>query len=114
MDTNRAFIPIVKETSAEGELKEYYNKVQNSDGIVDNVMAVHSLNPATGHAHNALYSQAMQGPSSLSVAEREAVGLTVSYINSCRYESVLSQIRRSKNVNSLQTCTLKDSFSSSY
>ena len=95
MDTNRAFIPIVKETSAEGDVKEYYNKVQNSDGIVDNVMAVHSLNPATGHAHNALYSQAMQGPSSLSVAEREAVGLTVSYINSCRYESLLSQIRRS-------------------
>ena len=106
MNTNRAFIPIVKETSAEGELKEYYNKVQNSDGIVDNVMAVHSLNPATGHAHNALYSQAMQGPSSLSVAEREAVGLTVSYINSCRYESVLSQIRRSTISLSLKTPTV--------
>ena len=86
MDTNRAYIPIIAEKSAEGEVQKYYQKVQNSDGIVDNVMAVHSLNPDSGHAHNALYMQSMQGSSSLSVAEREAVGLAVSYINSCRYE----------------------------
>ena len=96
MDTNRAYISIVKETSAEGDVREYYNKVQNSDGVVDNVMAVHSLNPASGHAHNALYSQSMQGPSSLSEAEREAVGLAVSYINSCRYES-LNVLRKHSN-----------------
>ena len=86
MDTNRAFIPIISERSAEGNVQDYYRKVQNSDGIVDNVMAVHSLNPESGHAHNSIYSQSMQGPSSLSVAEREAVGLVVSYTNSCRYE----------------------------
>ena len=94
MDINRSFIPIVKESSAEGDVREYYDKVQNSDGVVDNVMAVHSLNPASGHAHNSLYSQSMQGPSSLSLAEREAVGLAVSYINSCRYETENNFIAR--------------------
>ena len=84
MDTNRAFVPIISEGSAEGSVREYYNKVENSNGIVDNVMAVHSLNPASGHAHNALYTQSMQGPSSLSLPEREAVGLAVSHANSCR------------------------------
>ena len=85
VDTNRAYIPVVKENVSKGLIRDYYNTVQNSDGKVDNVMAVHSLNPASGNAHNAIYTQAMQGPSSLSEAEREAVGLAVSYINSCRY-----------------------------
>ena len=85
VDTNRAYIPVVNENVSKGLIRDYYNTVQNSDGKVDNVMAVHSLNPASGNAHNAIYTQAMQGPSSLSEAEREAVGLAVSYINSCRY-----------------------------
>ena len=84
-NTTRAYIPVVNENVAQGAIKDYYNTVQNSDGKVDNVMAAHSLNPASGNAHNAIYTQAMQGPSSLSEAEREAVGLAVSYINSCRY-----------------------------
>ena len=49
MDTKKAYVPIVKDTSAEGDVREYYNKVQNSDGVIDNVMAVYSLNPASGH-----------------------------------------------------------------
>ena len=85
MDTNRAFIPIVRESDAQDDVADYYNVVANSSGIVDNVMAVHSLNPASGHAHNTLYTQAMKGESSLTTAEREAVGLIVSYSNSCRF-----------------------------
>ena len=85
VDINRAYIPVVNEKVSKGAVNDYYNTVKNSDGKVDNVMAVHSLNPASGNAHNAIYTQAMQGPSSLSEAEREAVGLAVSYINSCRY-----------------------------
>ena len=53
----RAFIPIVEEYTATGDVKDYYKQVASSSGLVDNVMAVHSLNPASGHAHNGLYTQ---------------------------------------------------------
>ena len=85
MDLNRACIPVIRETAAEGDVSAFYKAVGNSDGSVDNVLAVHSLNVASGHTHNELYEQCMHGPSLLSLAEREMVGVVVSYCNSCAY-----------------------------
>ena len=40
VDINRAYIPVVNEKVSKGAIRDYYNTVQNSDGKVDNVMAV--------------------------------------------------------------------------
>jgi len=85
MDTDRASIPIIKENVAEGDVLQFYNDVRNADGSVDNVLAVHSLNVPSGHAHNIMYLQCMKGESTLTLEEREAVGVAVSYCNSCGY-----------------------------
>jgi len=85
MDKNRACIPIIKENCAQGDVLKFYDEVRNADGSVDNVLAVHSLNVPSGHAHNVMYLQCMQGESKLTLAEREAVGVVVSYCNSCGY-----------------------------
>ena len=55
------------------------------DGTMDNVMSIHSLNPATLDAHAALYIQCMKGESPLSRAEREIVAVAASRCNRCRY-----------------------------
>ena len=52
---------------------------------MDNVMSIHSLNPATLEAHAALYIQCMKGDSPLSRAEREIVAVAASRCNRCRY-----------------------------
>jgi len=80
-----AFISIIAEEQAEGALAESYKRWGNPDGSVDNVLKVHSLNPASLDAHCALYVQSMHKPSPLSRAEREMIGVTVSRINGCAY-----------------------------
>lgn len=54
-------------------------------GTVDHILAVHSLSPAGGHAHMALYSHAMTGTPGLSRAEREMIAVAVSTANGCHY-----------------------------
>jgi alkylhydroperoxidase family enzyme len=52
---------------------------------MDHILASHSLNPDALRAHLHLYRTIMFGPSGLSRAEREAVGVTVSAVNGCHY-----------------------------
>ncbi len=52
---------------------------------VDEIMAVHSLNPTGMAAHDALYRSAMSGTASLRKVERELVALVVSLENHCHY-----------------------------
>ncbi|HED53095.1 MAG TPA: alkylhydroperoxidase [Phycisphaerales bacterium] len=80
-----AYIKIIPEDAADGELAEAYRRWGNPDGSVDNVLKVHSLNPASLEAHCALYVQSMHKPSPLSRAEREMIGVTVSRLNGCDY-----------------------------
>jgi uncharacterized peroxidase-related enzyme len=80
-----AFIEIVPEDKAQGELAALYKRFGNPDGSVDNVLKVHSLNPPSLDAHCALYVQAMHKPSPLSRAEREMIGVAVSRLNGCDY-----------------------------
>lgn len=80
-----AFIEIIPEDKAEGELAALYKRFGNPDGTVDNVLKVHSLNPASLDAHCALYVQSMHKPSPLSRAEREMIGVVVSRLNGCDY-----------------------------
>jgi len=52
---------------------------------VDNIMAVHSLNPTGLAAHNALYRSAMSGTATLRKVERELVAYVISQENECHY-----------------------------
>ena len=54
-------------------------------GRVDNIMAVHALDPGSMRAHLQLYRQAMTGTPSLCKVDREMIALTVSSINECHY-----------------------------
>ena len=80
-----AFIKTIHENEATGELADWYKRVGNPDGTVDNVMKVHSLNPDTLWTHFEMYTAAMHGQSPLSRAEREMVAVTVSRLNGCNY-----------------------------
>ncbi|MBZ0172782.1 MAG: peroxidase-related enzyme [Phycisphaerales bacterium] len=80
-----AHIDIIAESDARGELAVLYKRYGNPDGAVDNVLKVHSLNPASLAAHCALYVQACHAPGPVSRAEREIVGVVVSRLNGCDY-----------------------------
>ncbi len=80
-----AYIRTIAEAEATGELARLYKRVGNPDGSVDNVMKVHSLNPASLRTHFEMYQAAMHEPSPLSLAEREMVAVVVSRLNGCQY-----------------------------
>ncbi|MHC4081196.1 MAG: peroxidase-related enzyme [Planctomycetota bacterium] len=73
------------EHDADGELAEWYRRVGNSDGTVDNVMKVHSLNVDSLRTHFEMYTQACHAPSPLTRAQREMVAVVVSRANGCEY-----------------------------
>ena len=66
-------------------LQELYNKYQNPDGSLDNILTIHSVNPPALEAHFELYSRTMRGDSPLTRVEREVVAVAVSIENKCRY-----------------------------
>ncbi|MEO1008249.1 MAG: peroxidase-related enzyme [Planctomycetota bacterium] len=80
-----AYVRIVPESQASGELAGLYRRFGNPDGTVDNVLKVHSANPESLAAHCALYVQSMHRPGPVSRAEREIVGVAVSRLNGCTY-----------------------------
>ena len=59
--------------------------VDKSSGRVDNIMAIHSLNPVGMAAHDSLYRSAMAGTGTLRKVERELIALVVSLENDCHY-----------------------------
>ena len=85
---DRAFIDIIpdEEWASTRGLDEQYDGVVDRDyGRVDNIMAIHSLNPAGLAAHNALYISAMTGTKTLRKVERELIAYVVSLENHCHY-----------------------------
>ena len=84
--TRRAWIHIIPESEAEGELKALYEQeFDNEKQGTDNILAVHSLNPPTLRAHADLYHTVMHAKSPLRRSEREMVAVVVSVINRCHY-----------------------------
>ena len=80
-----AWIPMIKEDKAEAELKDWYDKLREPWGGVDNIMKIHSLNVNTLKGHYELYLTAMKGTKDLSHKQREMVAVVVSTINQCHY-----------------------------
>lgn len=88
LDNSRAFIGMVpdEEWATTAGLEEQYDSVVDSGyGRVDNIMAIHSLNPRALAAHNALYQSAMAGTATLRKVERELIAFVVSLENRCHY-----------------------------
>ncbi|MFT7474027.1 MAG: alkylhydroperoxidase family enzyme [Verrucomicrobiales bacterium] len=88
LDRSRSFIGMVPDEDWQGHevLAEKYDDVVDKDfGRVDNIMAIHSLNPAGLAAHNALYISAMSGTGTLRKVERELIAYVVSLENHCHY-----------------------------
>jgi len=80
-----AWIKMVDEGEAAGEVKDAYSRVASARGQVANILKVHSVSPATMTAHLGLYRQLVFGPSELSRRERETLAVAVSAANACHY-----------------------------
>jgi len=88
LDRSRARIGIVPDDQwpERAGLAELVGDVTDRTyGRVDNIMAIHSLNPAGLAAHNALYRSAMTGTATLRKVERELIAYVVSLENHCHY-----------------------------
>ena len=80
------WIETIDEDQWDDQLSELRPKVTDPvTGVVDNIMAVHSLDPGSMKAHLALYQQAMRGTKSLPKVDREMIALVVSKTNGCHY-----------------------------
>ncbi len=80
-----AWIEVIDEDDATGELRETYDQILDARGKLSNIMRIHSLNPAAMQAHMALYQCLLFGRSGLRRAEREALATVVSVTNDCAY-----------------------------
>lgn len=80
-----ARIKIIPRTDASEALGAVYDRLAAPDGSVDEILAVHSLNPRSMDDHHRLYAHLMRGPSGLSREQREMIAVTVSAANDCFY-----------------------------
>ena len=81
-----AWIHMVREDEAEGELKAYYDRMRDAQtGQVDHILRIHGQHPATLHAHYLLYKTLMHGTSNIRRPEREMIAVVVSALNHCHY-----------------------------
>ena len=81
-----AWIKMIPEDEATGELRKLYAEAMTPHGTVDNVMKVHSLRPHTMHGHVTLYRSVLHHPDiTLPLWFLEVVASYVSINNDCRY-----------------------------
>ena len=81
-----ARIEMIPDDSWDGALGALHPSVVDPVyGRVDNILAVHSLNPRGMAAHQGLYESAMAGTATLRKVEREIIALVVSLENDCHY-----------------------------
>ncbi len=80
-----AWIKMLEESEAAGELKDIYESQRAQAGALANILKIHSLAPNTLAAHLALYSAVMHAPGDLSRAQREMITVVVSSVNGCHY-----------------------------
>ena len=80
-----AFLPYISYDEASDALKREYERLGAPEREVDNILAIHSLNPASMGHHLTLYAHLMRGPSPLSRVQREMIAVAVSAENDCFY-----------------------------
>ncbi len=79
-----AWIRIIHEDEAEGDLKARYDEMKEWYGV-DNILKIHSLSPKTLDAHYLLYKTVMTPTKEVRKYCREMVAVIVSAINKCKY-----------------------------
>jgi alkylhydroperoxidase family enzyme len=84
-ESNMAWIRTIKESEAESDLAQSYQRYREPSGQVDGILKIHSLNPPSLEAHYRLYAHLMRGPSGLTRLERELIAVAVSKENGCHY-----------------------------
>jgi len=80
-----AYIKVIEESDAEGDLAREYDKARRRAGRVYNVLKVQGLKPAGLRDAVRLYITVMHGPGDLTRAERETLAVVVSAANECHY-----------------------------
>ncbi len=80
------FIKTIAPDDATGKLKTLYDRVKGPDGHVDNIMAAHSLRPASLEGHMALYKNVLHHNTNQTPKwVLEMIGVYVSLLNKCAY-----------------------------
>jgi alkylhydroperoxidase family enzyme len=81
-----AWIDTIREDEWDDQLAKLFGTlVDREHGRVDNIMQIHSLDPAAMEGHLGVYNAAMSGTKTLRKVERELIALVVSDINDCHY-----------------------------
>jgi uncharacterized peroxidase-related enzyme len=80
-----AWVTMVPEDTASGDLREVYERVRRRAGVVPNIAKVQSLRPKTMAHGFALYCQIMDDPTGLSKRARVLIATVVSKVNGCLY-----------------------------
>jgi len=81
-----SWIEIIPDERADEALSALYQQFRDPrSGGIDEILGVHSLQPAGMAAHWAVYRAAMTPTRSLRLRDRELVGLVVSSVNACHY-----------------------------
>ena len=81
-----SWIETISYQDATGKLRRLYDRIASSDGIVDNVMKVHSLRPHSMEGHMALYKNVLHHTgNSQPKWFLELLGVWVSMLNDCSY-----------------------------
>jgi len=79
-----AWIKVVREETAEGRLKDAYDRIVRAIGRVIPFYRVYSLNPRLLHAHLDYYG-AVSAPSALGTLRKEYIAVAVSAENGCQH-----------------------------
>ncbi|MCK5573791.1 MAG: peroxidase-related enzyme [Bacteroidetes bacterium] len=80
-----AFIRMIQESEATGEVRDLYERYRAPWGGVDNILKIHSLLPSTLAPHVDLYRSVMFGRGRLTRRQREMIATVVSRENGCPY-----------------------------
>ncbi len=100
-----AWIKMIPEDEATGELQKLYAEAMTPHGTVDNVMKVHSLRPHTMHGHVTLYRSVLHHPDiTLPLWFLEVVASYVSINNDCRYSLAHHFMNVRRLLNDEQQC----------
>ncbi len=79
------WIRVIEEETAEGKLKDVYDRVKQNRGKLSNIMQIQSLMPEVMESHLQLYMDIMFNKSGISREEKELIAVIVSAINDCPY-----------------------------
>ena len=81
-----SWIRVISYEKAEGKLKKIYNRIKGPNNNVDNILSIHSLRPHSLVGHMSLYKNVLHNSNNtLPKWYLEAIGVYVSYLNTCDY-----------------------------